>query len=112
MLLRSSDSLAVHAVYGPVTAGIVTATVLSRRMYWPGLSRSNSHSGTVDLARCPWPCSLQQRQRVEPRERDVLGQLVLAAVVLEVGELEPLEVEAERLAGEQALARRRPSSRT
>ena len=68
--------------------GSSTATVLIRRRYCPGLSMSNSHSGHVDLAGTRGP-QLQQRQRVEPGERDVLGQLVLAPVLLEVGELQP-----------------------
>ena len=46
----------------------------------------------------------QQGERVELAQRDVARQLELALVVLEVGHLHPLDVELERLAGEQALA--------
>ena len=47
--------------------------------------------------------SVEQRQRVELAQRDVPGQLELALVVVVIGHLHPLEVEMQRLAGEQAL---------
>src|SRR6266496_817056 len=47
---------------------------------------------------------LEQGERVETGERHVLGELVLAPVLLEERQLEALQVEAQRLAGEQPSA--------
>ena len=46
----------------------------------------------------------EQRERVELAQRDVAGQLQFALVVVVVRHLHPLDVQIERLAGEQALA--------
>lgn len=54
---------------------------------------------------------LEQGDRVEPGQRDVLGELVLAPVLLQVGQLEAPQVQAEPRRP-AALCGRRPSSRT
>ena len=63
---------------------------------------SNSSSGSAHRA-AAGRAQLQQRQRVDLEQADVLGQLVLALVQLVVGQLHALDVEVELLAGEQAL---------
>ena len=51
---------------------------------------------------------LDQRQRVELKQRDVLGQLELSDVAVEVGDIEPLEVKGKLVAGEKSFLERIP----
>src|SRR6185295_11761662 len=79
---RRSESSQCTLVLGPVTHGMESATVLGRRTYCPGAVHVKQPFGHRDLAGAG-RLEREQRERIEPGERDV-ARLVLAAVVLEV----------------------------
>ena len=100
LLCRLSVQLTL--VYGPTTDGHRQADVLDPAHVVAGAVPVVEPLGHGDRAGAGDP-ERQQGQRIELAQRDVAGQLELPLVVVVVGHLHPLDVEMQRLAGQQAL---------
>jgi hypothetical protein len=93
--------------YGPATLGMLRLTVFRRRICWPGKSASKIASGQLDVT-APFATQLDQRNRVDHGERDVLGDLVLPGVLVNERCVHASQIVVQQFAGEQPLAQAVP----